>query len=69
MLHSVHAGENFPHDPANGDAMTNTVTTAVEQPSTSKLPYEAPRLTRKKSVAKATLFSGSGTIVGGGVGP
>ena len=36
-----------------------------ELPPTAKLPYEPPRLTRKKSVAKATLFSGSSTIVGG----
>lgn len=44
---------------------TKNVTDGSEQPATKKLPYEAPRLTRKKSVAKATLFSGSTTIVGG----
>lgn len=44
--------------------MTTKTNSTTEVPT--KLPYEPPRLTRKKSVAKATLFSGNTSIVGGG---
>lgn len=37
--------------------------TVEEQPK--KRAYEAPRLTKKKSVARVTLFSGGGATAGG----
>lgn len=33
----------------------------------TRRPYEAPRVTRKRSVQRATLFSGGGGPTGGGL--
>ncbi len=40
-------------------------TTEARRPTKDRRPYEAPKLTKKRSVSRVTLFSGGGVVAGG----
>jgi hypothetical protein len=42
------------------EAKTTTDEKALDADADARAPYEQPRLTKKRSVARVTLFSGSG---------
>jgi len=48
---------------STGDAETRSTETTQDQNARRR--YEAPKMTKKRSVAKVTLFSGGGASAGG----
>ncbi|MCK6545094.1 hypothetical protein L6R52_04445 [Myxococcota bacterium] len=44
---------------------TLSTSTEAETKTRTRRPYQSPRLTKKRSVARVTLFSGGGATAGG----
>jgi len=55
--------ERIDNNESNGDTATRA--TEQTQDQITRRRYEAPKMTKKRSVAKVTLFSGGGASAGG----